>query len=473
MRDEARRVLVQLVKEFGPGVADHPDRFRGLFLDFAPWQIRAECMPLIQALSRAAQLGLVARLTAYRPPAPGQTAGTPQVFLRLLTLEFEELNPSNQAEARWACEAWAVALGVIDEPPPEPIVMIAHDPLPVGTTPPAPVAQVPLAISVGSSSPPVSLPPRARPPARPIPQPPSPPPAPPPKPAPPPSPPIPAIAPLPAGPLDWITPSLIDTVAGCALAAGLITGLDSVFFLFMRLYPMWESWGAFASPWAVVIVWAWDQGRSRARFTNADRHEIVWNIYGVVLLAACHYWLWNVFTTNYPGYQPVWLWAFHMAIGVPGIALLKYHTHANKLAEYMFVTLGAVLVGMSFLDAGIAVAYHCPMWAMFLAITWWWPFRGLFQRVQEPTSSIVTLWFVGWLLAFFVGQWALLNLVGQYIPGWEIWVLIALHLFVGWTMVWMVHPNMRSMRVIIASVVLLVLTPICVMFLGHALFQPS
>jgi hypothetical protein len=479
MRDEARRVLVKMVKDYGPAVADHPERFRGLFLDFAPWQVRTQSMDYIHALTRAAELGLVARLAAYRPPSPGQSAGTPAVFLRSITLEFEELLPTHKVEARWACEAWAVALGVIDEPPPEAILVIAHDPIPI-------LQSAPVHVGAGAASPSVTRPPQPPPyippakPARPAPAPIPPPLHPSATPASTPAqkPSRPPLPPQPRGAFDWLTPSLIQTVIGCALAAGLLTGLDSLILLLTRLFPVLLSWGPFAFPWALAVAWIWEQGLARAKdpgtpSSTNNRESIVWIGSGLVLLAAAHYWLWNVFTINYPGYQPVCMWAFHMAIGIPGIALIKYHTRANKFAEYLLVTMGAILVGMAFLDAGTAVAYHCPMWAMFLAIAWAWPFLSLFQRVQEPTRSFVTLWFVGWLVAFFLGQWLLLRLISQYVPSWDVWALIALHLFVGWTMVWMVHPNLQSPRKIIAALALLVICPFCVMLFGHALFFPT
>lgn len=466
MRDEARRVLVLLVKEYGPAVADHPDRLRGLFLDYAPWHVRVDGMSYIHAVTKAAEAGFIPRMLAYQRPGQNETPDTPKEFIRRLSLELQQIQGGDESQADWACEAWGVALGLIDEPPPEAIVIIPHDPLPMNfpAAPPEP-PQYPLPSPRSLPSTPAAT---SAPPSPPVPPPLNAPITPAPAPLPP-SVAAPAFRPPPPrAALDWITPRLIDASFGSATLVAALSVIDGGAFYLTRAFPAIASFGPLALPWLLAVFAVWYYCAKLANLPN-DRETNGLLISGITLITLGHWFLWHVFETSFPGYQVLWMAGLHILTGLVVIIVRHHHTEKNKLIEYTLVTLGTLLLGTAQLDVGSTLVYHCPLWAAFLTGCWAWPFYLLFKRSVEPTKSVLTLWTAFWLAAAFFGQWVLFYHLERKAPGWEVWVLTGLHLFAGWIMVWLVplrRPRLRHLVPVLAAVICAAILAI----LGHALF---
>jgi hypothetical protein len=463
MRDDARRVLVQLVKEYGPAVAEDPDRFRGLFLDYAPVHVRFDGVGYIHALTKAAQAGIVDRMLVYQPPGPS----IPTEFIQSLTQELQTLHAGPSHEAVWACQAWAVALRLIDEPPPEPIQVIGHDPLPAYF----PATPVPVQALAGHSHAPRQVPaplPPQPPPFNPPPPvlTPLPVPLPPSVPAPPPLPPTPRAA------LDWITPRIIDsTLGGGALVISLVT-LDMAVLALIWAFPPLANFPPMAIPWLVVVFVIWDKCAKLANLPS-DQETYALFISCIAFLSLSHWPLWHIFSANFPGYATLWMLALQTFMGLSIIVARHNHTPQNKLIQYTLITLGTLLLGVSQLDVGITLIYHCPLWAIGLALCWAWPFGALFQRSREPTTSVLTIWTVLWITCAFFGQWALFYWCQRHIPGWEVWVLTGLHLVAAWILVWIPPVNRTSLRRMPGAILLAILAASALSVAGHALFQKT
>jgi hypothetical protein len=136
MNEQASKALAEIVTKCGQGIADDPRRLRALLGDHCPGMKRE-----VNVLVAAAEHKMVADLQ-------GSTAGIPWPSLsgRLVRKMSDELG-TDSAAARWAIEAWGVALGIAVPPtkgaPPEPVQSgsdshTAHrqEPLAIATAPP-------------------------------------------------------------------------------------------------------------------------------------------------------------------------------------------------------------------------------------------------------------------------------------------------------------------------------------------------
>jgi hypothetical protein len=107
MNDQPRQALGELIARYGPGVADDPRRCEALLRDLAGAHKRE-----LNVLSAALRAGIPGELQ--------QTPGGVPVEMRLATLSERLANDQamDPTAARWAVDAWAVALGVTATPAP-------------------------------------------------------------------------------------------------------------------------------------------------------------------------------------------------------------------------------------------------------------------------------------------------------------------------------------------------------------------
>lgn len=132
MNDQARQLLLRLIRDFGTNLTHDPQRLNALFKDYAQGQFKREIFLCVQA----AREGVAADLLNY------QHLPLEALSARLVNQLQEDCGFDNQA-ALWVVETWIIALGfssklpkkIISNPPPVPV----STPMPAATPVTAPI----------------------------------------------------------------------------------------------------------------------------------------------------------------------------------------------------------------------------------------------------------------------------------------------------------------------------------------------
>ncbi len=158
---DVRTALAEIVRRYGPGVADDPDRVKALLADLAPGERRERFVAVT-----AVELDVVKDLRAMNTSLPAAV-----VAGRLIT-RLQAQSGLDEDMARFAVDAWASALGIniasaslppkVAPPPPPPVVTTGPPQPPAPPAPPLPPSPTPPVQPVAAALPP---PPAAPPPA--------------------------------------------------------------------------------------------------------------------------------------------------------------------------------------------------------------------------------------------------------------------------------------------------------------------
>ena len=108
MNDTARQTLIEIIRQYGPGLVDEPRRLEGLLKDLCG-EYKREIHTLMDAARERVAQDLLAGARNSLPPEL-VAAGLVQRLLQDL--------PMSEEMARWAVESWAAALGVEIRLPP-------------------------------------------------------------------------------------------------------------------------------------------------------------------------------------------------------------------------------------------------------------------------------------------------------------------------------------------------------------------
>lgn len=134
MNDQARQLLLRLIRDFGINLTHDPQRLNALFKDYAQGQFKREIFLCVQA----AREGVVADLLNY------QHLPLEALSARLVNQLQEECGFDNQA-SQWAVETWIIALGFSSQLPQKTINTPATTPVQPAPspTPPATIVTAP------------------------------------------------------------------------------------------------------------------------------------------------------------------------------------------------------------------------------------------------------------------------------------------------------------------------------------------
>jgi WD40 repeat protein len=107
VNDLPRQKLCQIIAQYGPALTDDARRTEALLRDFCG-EYKREIFVLVSALRGQVAADLLT----------SQTSVPREVLLAQLTRRLQENLALAEDAARWAVESWALALGVIAQPPP-------------------------------------------------------------------------------------------------------------------------------------------------------------------------------------------------------------------------------------------------------------------------------------------------------------------------------------------------------------------
>lgn len=142
MNDQARQLLLRLIRDYGIDLANDPQRLNALLKDYARGQFKREIFLCVQA----AREGVVLELQS------NQHLPLDALSARLINQLQEDYGLDGLA-ASWAIETWLIALGLANQLPQKTINSLPVQP------PPAPAIPITTAVNASSqtNSQPVSL----------------------------------------------------------------------------------------------------------------------------------------------------------------------------------------------------------------------------------------------------------------------------------------------------------------------------
>jgi hypothetical protein len=441
MRDEARQVLVRLIKEHGTNLANHPDKFRGLFLDFAPWQLRTQHPELIEALIVAGHHGVIQKLTTHFPTplAPGSLSSDQTTLMRRIIVEYQELSPQHIPHARWACESWAVALELINES------QTQQPNAPASPPPPRP-----------SPTPPKPAPPTpyTPPPPRPAPQ----------------SPPKPQPAQTPA-------PALTSTknlIQGCVVIAVGLLCLDGAVWAMTSSVPSLLDAGLLVIFWLGMVYAIWLVGYSIAGEKAFGATSLPRHAQSIVFLLLSHYALSHVFEISYPGGQFALFYILHLFFGLGPFLASRFDSPARKLLPWVALTLVTITLDLCLLDvSGRELGAMTVLWVFFLTFAWSYPMIQLNAVLDRRNQGILKIWLLTWSVIALAGQWLVPLRFPQNDPKWAITILTAFHLWVAWMTVWLLPLRSKPWEKYFVQVLFITLGAAALACALHPLFRLS